>query len=381
MHLACHSAAGERRDIMKSGAYRTPERHTGPARFRVLPETGMNLPGGKKRSIPRWLPQAAGYSISLICLIYVLHGYPIRSELLPAIRQLDWRWMALATASDLAVYVCHGWRWTTLLGPVARLRFWRTVQSIYIGLFANEVLPLRVGELIRCYLLAHWNGLRISLAFASAAVERLIDGLLMVIAFLITASFVRGLPKDLVILVEVVGGLLLIGAAVLFWVVTRKQEAHAVLSESRWSATLRHIVEGLHLMGNRRTLAMTTLVSILYQAIQIFSVYAVMKAYALDLSFWVAGGVMTIIRFITVVPNAPANIGLMNVACITALRLFDVETRDAKTFSIILFAALTVPLILGGALATALTGLNIGELHKQARQGVDATGGPPPDRS
>ena len=41
------------------------------------------------------------------------------------------------------------------------LPLWRTVQSIYIGLFANEVLPLRVGELIRCYLLAHWNSLRI----------------------------------------------------------------------------------------------------------------------------------------------------------------------------------------------------------------------------
>jgi len=36
--------------------------------------------------------------------------------------------------------------------PVVRLRLWRTVQAIYIGLFANEVLPLRVGELIRCYL-------------------------------------------------------------------------------------------------------------------------------------------------------------------------------------------------------------------------------------
>ena len=59
---------------------------------------------------------------------------------------------------------------------MARLKFWRIVQAIYIGLFANEVLPLRTGEVIRCYLLAHWNDLRLSLSFASAAVERLIDG-------------------------------------------------------------------------------------------------------------------------------------------------------------------------------------------------------------
>ena len=41
------------------------------------------------------------------------------------------------------------------------------MQSIYIGLFANELLPLRPGELIRCYLLAHWSDLRLSLTFAS----------------------------------------------------------------------------------------------------------------------------------------------------------------------------------------------------------------------
>ena len=113
----------------------------------------------------------------------MLHGYPI-NELVPTLRALDYRWVGLAVAADLAVYVVHGWRWNTLLAPVARLSFWRTVQAIYIGLFANEVLPLRTGEVIRCYLLAHWNDLRLSLTFASAAVERIIDGIWMLAAFL-----------------------------------------------------------------------------------------------------------------------------------------------------------------------------------------------------
>ena len=110
---------------------------------------------------------------------------------------------------------CTRWRWNTLLDPVARLKFWRTVQAIYIGLFANEVLPLRTGEVIRCYLLAHWNDLRLSLSFASAAVERLIDGFWLMGAFLITASFVANIPKDLVILVEILGVLLVIGRILL----------------------------------------------------------------------------------------------------------------------------------------------------------------------
>ncbi len=328
-----------------------------------------------RRKIPSWLPQTLGYGLSAACLIWVLHGYPI-NDLAPTIRALDWRWVTLAVLADLSVYVAHGWRWKTLLGPVARLRLWRTVQAIYIGLFANEVLPLRVGELIRCYLMAHWNGLRISLGFASAAVERLMDGWWLLTAFFITAAFVKNIPRDLIILVQILGSALLFGIIMLFWIVLHKQEAHAVIRESRWSATLRHVIEGLHLMGNRRTLGLTALISLLYLALQVFSVYALMKAYGLDLSFWVAGGVLTIVRLATVVPNAPGNIGVLNFACVMALGLFDVERNDAKTFSILLFGTLTLPLLVGGAIATALTGLNIGELHAHARRGMRAAGTP-----
>jgi glycosyltransferase 2 family protein len=319
--------------------------------------------------MPAWAPQVAGYCLSIGCLVWVLRGYPL-ADLMPNIRSLDWRWVSLAIVTDLSVYISHAWRWNTLLSPVVRLRLWRTTQAIYIGLFANEILPLRVGELIRCYLLAHWNDLRLSLGFASAAVERLIDGVWLLVAFLITASLVRGIPEDLVILVQILGALVLIGVGLLIWITVHKQQAHAVVRESRWASTLRHVLEGLHLMGNLRTLGLTSAISVLYLVLQFFTVYALMKAYGLDLSFWAAAGVLTIMRLATVVPNAPGNVGLVNAACVMALKLFDVEKNDATTFSIILFGALTLPLLIGGAVATALTGSNIGELRNRARTGL-----------
>jgi glycosyltransferase 2 family protein len=330
----------------------------------------------KRAKIPSWVLQALAYAGSAMCLVWVMHGYNWR-ELITTIRELDWRWVLLAVAFDLAVYVSHGWRWQTLLAPVVRLRLWRTVQAIYIGLFANEVLPLRTGEVIRCYLLAHWNNLRISLSLASAAVERLIDGLWMVICFLITAELVRGIPEDLTILVQIIAGLLIMGAVLLFWVVTRRHEAHAAITESRWAATLRHIVEGLSLMGNRQTLGMTALISMLYLFLQCLSVWALMKADGLDLSFWVAAGVLTMVRFGTVVPSAPGNLGFFQAACVVALTRFDVEKNVAKDFSFIMFFALTLPLLIGGAVATALTGLNLRELRDRAHRGVHAAHGAP----
>jgi uncharacterized membrane protein YbhN (UPF0104 family) len=136
------------------------------------------------------------------------------------------------------------------------------------------------------------------------------------------------------------------------------------------------VIEGLHLMGDLRTLGKTALISLLYLALQMFSVYALLKADKTDYSFWVAAGVLTIVRFATVVPNAPGNLGLVNLACVKALLLFDFEQNEAKTFSIILFGALTLPLLLGGAVATALSGLNLGELHVRAKNSVRSAQNP-----
>ena len=331
-----------------------------------------------RRKIPSWLPQVLIYGLSAAFLVWAFRGYDFR-QLGTDFRTLDWKWIALAVVIDLGVYVCHGWRWNILLAPVARLRFWRTVQSIYIGLFANEIMPFRPGEIIRCYLLADWNDMRLSLALSSAAVERIIDGVWMLVSFFITAAFVRSVPREITILVEVIGAGLLIAIIALFWVIRRRHHTHAVLQESRWSATLRHIVEGLQLMGNTRTLTLTISVSLLYLFLQFVTVWALMKAYALDYSLWVAAGVVVLTRLATVIPSAPGNIGVANAAVVMALGLFDLREGDAKTFSVLYWAATTLPLLVGGAIATALTGVNIGELRDRARARARASQSSQPD--
>jgi glycosyltransferase 2 family protein len=322
-----------------------------------------------RRRMPSWLPQAFGYGLSIVCLLWVLHDFPL-ARLGQEIRMLEWRWVMLGVAADLLTYVAHAWRWNILLNPVARLKLWRTTQAIYIGLFANEVLPLRTGELIRIYLMTHWNNLRLSVGFASAGVERLVDGVWMVISFVITASFVSGIPPQLVLLVQVLGVLIVLGAGALLWVARRKHEPQAVLSENKWSAAIRHITEGLQLMGNPRTLIAMSLVSLLYLVLQFVTVWALIKAAHFDYSFWVASGVITLVRFAVVIPNAPGNLGVFQAAFVKALELFDAQEQDAKGFAFIMWFALTLPLLIGGAVATALTGVKIGELRERAKREV-----------
>lgn len=338
-----------------------------------MPVRYYELVSTQRRKLPSWVPQVLGYALSAACLIWVLHGYDLR-HIISDFRSLDWRWMLLAVLADLSVYLCHGWRWNTLLAPVSRLSFWRTVQAIYVGLFANEVLPLRPGELIRCYLLAHWNDLRISVGFASAALERIIDGFWLLAAFvMIAVRSEKRIDPAILVGVQVMAAVLVVAGGVLFWIVKHKQHAHAVIVESKWASVLRHVVEGLQLMGNRRTLQLTAAISLLYFALQALTMWALMKAYSLDYSIWVACGVLTLYRLGTVVPNGPGNFGLGNLAAFAALRLFELGENEAKTFSFLYLAAQTLPLLVGGAIATALTGLNLGELHARARMGTAAS--------
>jgi len=326
----------------------------------------------RPRKTPAWLPQAVAWGLSAVCIIWVLSRYSF-SSLRDDLRMLDWKWAAIAALAELGVYFCQAWRWNTLLAPVVRLGYWRTVQAIFIGLFANEVAPLKIGEVIRCYLLAHWNGFRISLGFASAAVERLIDGFWMLVALLITASFVK-LPEDVTILIRILEGLLLVGTGALFWVVHHHSDGRVRVEQNRWTATLRHIVEGLHLMGNWRTLLQTSMISLLYAVLQVIPVYGLIRADNMDLSFSAAAAISTIIRLATFIPAAPGNLGVLNVACVAALVLFDVESEVAKSFSIIMLGVLTLPLLIGGAVATALTGVNIGELRDRAHHSLRGSG-------
>jgi uncharacterized membrane protein YbhN (UPF0104 family) len=233
--------------------------------------------------------------------------------------------------------------------------------------------------LIRCYLVAHWNDQLISVVFASAAIERLIDGFWMVLSFIVVAQHLKGIPGWLTYTVRGLELVVVAGIVLLAYVMIHKSHAHAMVQENRWAAVLRHVVEGLHTMGNWRTLARVMPVSFLYLVLQVLSYWALMKAFQLDLSAWDAVAVLAIVRLGTVVPNAPANIGLINAACLIALKVFGVERNDAGDFSIVLFLALTLPLLVTGAIATALTGLNIGEIHHHARQRMHGTEIKPPE--
>ncbi|MGC8759424.1 MAG: lysylphosphatidylglycerol synthase transmembrane domain-containing protein [Bryobacteraceae bacterium] len=317
------------------------------------------------RRFPPWFGTVAVYLLSLGCLLWVYHDFDWRTEL-PKLRQIHPVWIVAAVAADVLVYVSQAWRWNILLSPVRRLPLWKSVQAIYIGLFANELLPLRSGELIRCYLMAVWHHIPFPLVLSSALIERLIDGMWLIFGFAAVSLFVE-LPADLVAgvwgLAAVVGA---IGTLVVFAVFNRRF-SHHVTTRHRWSEVLRTAVEGLHAMGRSRSFPAAVGASIVYLALQVIPIHAMLEGYGLDLPWGAAAVVLVVLRLGTVLPSAPGNVGLFHLFAYLALhRVLGVDAQTAKSVAGVMFFIVTVPLLAAGAVALAFTGSELREIYHRA---------------
>lgn len=318
-----------------------------------------------RRRASSWVVPALGYTVSVAALVWVYWGFDWKTEL-PKIAKADWRWVTLSVVADLATYFCQGWRWKLLLKPIAPARYLRSVQAVFVGLFANEVLPLRSGELIRAYVMARWTAIPFSVSLSSAVVERLFDGVLLVLGFYVATLFVEA-PSYLGDASLILALLVVVLSVLVGIVMFHKHHAHAAVARSRWAEMLWHVVEALHSMGNSRWFLASAAVSVLYLGLQVIPIYALARAYDLDLPLGAAAVVLVILRLGTVVPQAPSNIGGFQFFTVVALRLFGVDKDAATGFATVMFFVVTVPLWLGGAIAAAMAGIGIRDMQGHAR--------------
>lgn len=324
----------------------------------------------RRLRIPSWLVPVIGYVVSIGCLIWVLRGVNLR-DVAEDVKSLHWGWVALGALADIGVYFYQAFRWNLLLRPVACPSLWRSVQAIYVGLFSNEVLPLRPGELIRAYLQAHWSKVPFSVALSSAIIERIFDGIWLVIVFLlITARSTRSgiaIPRKIADLAQLLGVAVVVCAFALALVMFWKHHAHAAMPATRLGARLRVLIDDLHAMGRSRSFYYAALASLPYLLLQVIPVYALIRAYDLDLGLVPATVMLVIWRLATVVPQAPGNLGPSQASLVLALGLFGVDKTTSTGFSLVTWGVVTIPLLFGGFIALALTGANLGHLRSRAK--------------
>ena len=292
--------------------------------------------------------------------------------------------LALAVLVATLTFPLRALRWRVLLRAEVgeRVPLGAVWHATAIGFMANNILPFRLGEVIRAYAVGRLGGPRFPAAVASIAVERVFDALTVVGLFAIVLTG-QGLPGNLRIgatpaeeFVRIIGiaGLtaLLAGAAAAFFPdaaerVLRKVVPWPKLAD-RLAAPLRSFAHGLQVLHDPKRIVLIALGSIALWTVNAWSFGLALQAFGLPSDLGTAILVQTCVVFAVAAPSTPGYIGVFEggfkaAALLLGLNLTAVFAA-AATYHLLSF----IPITLLGAWSLSTTGLKLGDLR-----GTEAT--------
>ena len=325
----------------------------------------------RRRPAQQLFRQLAGYVFAGACLVWVFHDIQLE-KLWQSMPAINWWLVALAVVFDIASYVCQGYRWQLLLRSAGPVSTRKATQAIYAGLFFNEILPLRIGELVRAYLVARWYSSNVVTIISSIAVERLFDAFWLFAGIGITVLFIP-LPREVVSAAQTLGMAVLIVTGLLLCLILRGSNKKALLQQPltkrgwqpvrRFFAFLARIADEIRQLGTTRCFYYSLAVSSLILVLQILAFWLVMEAYKLHLSLGAGSAVLLLLHLGTVIPNAPSNVGTYQFFCVAGLVFFGVDKTVATGFSVAVFIILTLPLWALGLIATGRSGMTLKQIR------------------
>jgi len=278
----------------------------------------------------------------------------------------------------LVAYFAGVWlravRWRALLRPVAPLSVSRLFPIVVIGYMANDVLPARLGELVRAYVLGEQEGVPKTTTLATIVVERMFDGialLLIVGAVALTApaaAQVAGLFRLAAVLF--VGALL-----VLFLIGTSPSRAIGLIGwlerriprfEGRVTPLAERFLQGLEVLQNGPLAAQVVVLSLAAWLCEATMYTVLALGFGLDLGFPAYLLTTAIANLGAMVPAAPGYVGTFDVGALASLRLFGADSGPAGAFVLVLHLALLGPVTLLGFYYLWRSNLSLRSLGKRA---------------
>jgi glycosyltransferase 2 family protein len=330
------------------------------AQDRILPRRAAREPapdGAPRRSGALTAKFWIGIGISVVFLYLALRGQNF-GALWTALREASYAWLIPAILCYFLGVVIRTYRWHILLRSTREIPMRRLWPVIVIGYMANNILPLRAGELVRTYVLSEREKVSRSATLATIVVERVFDGLTM-LAFIVFAALFIDINARVRQLVLVAALLFLGGLAVFFFVAFssawRVRLLRAIFARLPHAVTVRAealIIEFVAGLGSLRRAGDSGLVAL--SSLAAWSAEAMMYllvARGFGLALTPASAMLTtgVANLFTLVPSSPGYIGPFEAGTLLVvqqiLRL-PVETTGA--FALVLHAALYFPITVWG---------------------------------
>jgi glycosyltransferase 2 family protein len=318
-----------------------------------------------------------GLVISSAFLFHAFRGQDY-GAIVDALRGVNYWLLIPALALYALGVVVRAFRWSVLLRPVKHLHTRQLLPITVIGFMANNVLPLRTGEVVRSYVLSRNHNIRKTSALATIAVERIFDGLTMVGFMLVAALFVdftsdlRHVMTIAVILFAIaVGGLAVMTFAE--GLRSRLMRFGLRFVPSSIGSRIERIAEaffsGLAALRSPQALGLVAVSSIAAWSLEASMYFVIARAFggSVEAVMGVAETLLTtgVANLATLVPSSPGYVGPFEAGVKTALEgALEVSGSQSLSYAILVHAALWFPVTVWGAVEWSRMHLSLKQVNR-----------------
>ncbi len=317
-----------------------------------------------------------GVIVSGVFIWLALRGLKL-NEVLDDVRSANYFWLIPGIAVYFLAVIIRTWRWHYLLKPLKPIGVRRLFPVVVIGYMGNNVYPARAGELLRAYVLKRNDQVSVSSSLATVIVERIFDGLVMLLFVFVTLPTVPFLT-DTVRSIVVFGSLIFFTALIVFLFLA----ARPILAARLYNPLIDHLLphrlrdqvrgfidrfmHGLAALRDFEHIVMIFFTSILIWLLETVKYWFVMHAFNFEVSFFTLMLMNGIVNLATTLPAAPGYIGTFDAPGIAILSAAGVVPATATAYTLVLHAALWLPITLLGFYFMAHQSLRWSDFSKAA---------------
>jgi uncharacterized protein (TIRG00374 family) len=280
------------------------------------------------------LQVVAGLAISAGALWLTLRGKDLPA-IWDAMREADYRYLAPFVLILLGVHLARTLRWGLLLEPVAKVPFARLNAVAAVGFMALVLLPFRLGEFARPYLVAEPGGLRVSTALSSVVAERVADGIFTgLLLFVAMLALPDSAPGVAVLRAGGVAVSLAFLLALAFLVVAHRNRGLAVRIAgaalrpfsrrlaARVEGMLDAFIHGLSLLPGPRRMAIFAALTVAYWGLNALGMRVLALGFGFDLGVVETCALLGVLVVGIMIPAGPGMVGTFQGAIVVGLGLF-----------------------------------------------------------
>ena len=321
------------------------------------------------KSTKRWLP---GVIISLAAIIFILYKFDLHS-LGNAIRSANYWILFLSLGISIIWLAMRGMAWRTLLKKKASYR--DVFLTLSEGYLLNNILPFRLGELGRAFLLGRKARLGFMEVLSTIAIERILDVAFSAVILLSAVPFVigsAGAGKIAIWMAVLVG----VGLLALYFLARNREWALGVFSQvsRRWPAIQERggafansFLSGLEVLTDGWLFIRVLIWMFLDWGISIFQFYLLLVAFfPHPQPVWALFG-LGAAAFGNAVPSMPGAIGTYDAALAGALTIVSSDPTTSLAATLVAHAFNYIITGIIGVYALSAEGETLMGVYRQLR--------------